>query len=285
MDEMQLLRELGNETPAPPTEDLAAARASLLAGIAGERPAPPKPRPLRRLAWAGGVAVGLAAAAAAVVALSPAARIAPEPPKHVLLVAAEVVREQPELRPRADQFVYSRHQRADGWYYEQWSSVDGVHDGRFDMNGQVGTAAGCRDGKRALPADEGGGTRDCLPFRTYYPDLPTNPDAVLTYLREDHRGEGNGGHEMNIEAMNLIESVLTPAARSALYEALSKIPELSVRTGTRDPAGRPAVTVSWSAGGMPLEFYLDPATYEYRGRDGSGALVAHGIVDKVGQKP
>ncbi len=285
MDEMQMLRDLGNGTPAPPAADLAAARTRLLEGIAEERPAPPKTRPLRRLASAGGVAVGLAAAAAAVVALSPAAQVAPEQPKHMLLVAAEVVREQPELRPREDQFVYSRHQRADGWYYEQWSSVDGEHDGRFDMNGEVGTAAGCRDGKRALPADEGGGARDCIPFRTYYPDLPTDPDAVLAYLRADHRGEGSGSHATNMEAMDLIESVLTPASRSALYQALAKIPELSVRTGTRDPAGRPAVTVSWSAGGIPLEFYLDPATYEYRGRDGSGALVAHGIVDKVGQKP
>ncbi|WP_181777572.1 CU044_5270 family protein, partial [Amycolatopsis pittospori] len=206
-------------------------------------------------------------------------------PRHVLLVAAEVVREQPELRPREDQFVYSKHQRADGWYYENWSSVDGTHDGGSDMNGHKGTSPGCRNGKRALPADEGGGSRPCIPFRAYYPDLPTDPDAVLAYLREDRRGEGTGVHALNMEAMDLIESVLTPAARSALYQALAKIPELTVRTGTQDPAGRPAVTVSWSAGGVPLEFYLDPKTYEFRGRDGSGALVAHGIVDKVGQKP
>ncbi|WP_410654017.1 CU044_5270 family protein [Amycolatopsis sp. lyj-112] len=293
MDEMQLLRDLGNETPAPAAADLTGARAKLLAGIAEDQPAPPAARPpatrpLRRLAWTGGVAVGLAAAAAviAVVALSPAAPIAPAPPpRHVLLVAAEVVRAQPELRPREDQFVYSKQQRPDGWYYEQWASVDGTHDGRYSMNGQEGTSPGCRGGKRAIPADEGGGAKNCIPFRVYYPDLPTKPDAVLAYLREDTRGEGTGAHSVNVEAMNLIESVLAPAARAALYETLAKIPELTVRTGTQDPSGRPAVTVSWTVGDLPLEFYLDPKTYEFLGREGSGSLVAHGIVDKVGQKP
>lgn len=94
--------------------------------------------------------------------------------------------------------------------------MDGTHDGRYNMNGHEDTLPGCRGGERAIPADEGGGAENRVPFRVYYPDLPTNPDAVLVYLREDTRGEGTGAY-----------------------------------SGTQDPSGRPAVTVSWTVGQKP----------------------------------
>ncbi len=107
MDDLRLMRELGDETPLPALAELAPAREKLTAGMT---PVRLRRRRTRFLA-VGGTTVGLAAAVAAVITPAPVDVVGGPVPVaqagEVLGRAATAARLQPDLRPRPDQFVYT----------------------------------------------------------------------------------------------------------------------------------------------------------------------------------
>lgn len=306
MDELRLLRELGDETPLPDEASLAPARAAFLAGLAGRR------RPRRRFALVGASAIGLAAAVAAAVTLLPTSPPAPTAPGgqaqststgaaapvtdavRLLNFAAEAARAEPAVNPRPDQFVYTRSSvdSNGGAPLEIWLSVDGTRDGVLHDRGEQIPVPGCRDGKavvvkgnQVLP----GLTDDCEPQPAYRSDLPTDVDGMLAYLDANAKPGNVDSYGKNLLSL-MNEPMVPPAARAALYEAATRVPGLSVVPDARDAAGRPGLGITWPprAGSAPdvkpVVIVFDPTTYELLGTT-SYAIVARAVVDQPGQRP
>jgi hypothetical protein len=289
MDEMQLLHDFAGPAGLPSAGDLARKRAELLAASA-------RPRH-RRALWGGITAAGLAAAAAAVVVLAPAGEVArpgPVPPGtdpvRILYTAAAKARALPDVTPRPDQFVYTKTRLADGRENEVWASVDGTHDGLEFLYGHETEVAGCRDGKRVQMESNGRTvTKRCVPHPAAPANLPTDADAMLTYLHKSTYGEGDTLHDLGNEVVALAEGSLRPAVRAALYEAVAKVPGLVARTDAKDATGRTVLGITWNSTtergiGNQDEFLFDPVTFAYLG-SGMGAVVGQGIVDAVRQRP
>jgi len=173
MDEMQLLRELGDATPLVSATDLAPARARLTAAT--------RPHPRRR-AVDGVRRFGRRGSLRLFSVWSPWFRPVladlrrpvpirfsswPRPPRST-----------PRLwTPRADQFVYLKAKEPDGTIREDWLSVDGTHDSIVYNNIPV---PGCRDGKQQIVPDGKpipGVTEPCEPNPAYRPDLPPTRTA------------------------------------------------------------------------------------------------------------
>lgn len=302
MDEMQLLREFAQPSELPGRDDLAQARAKLVAATistAETAPAHPHRKPML---WGGFTAVTVAAAVTAAVALAPVDIVPPSPlsppqnqvetdPVRILLAAAEVARAKPEVEPRPDQFVYRKTRMKDGREIETWASADGIHDGLMIMFGRESELAGCRNGLRTY--HENGkkvGADRCTPFPASMPDLPTNADDMLAYLHKSTHGEGDNLNDLGTEFIYLSDGYLRPAARAALYEAAAKIPGLVVRHDAKDANGRSVIGITWDGTtaqglGNSDEFLFDPETFAYLGSAQWGPTVSRGVVDKVRQLP
>ncbi|XVS62682.1 CU044_5270 family protein [Actinosynnema sp. CA-299493] len=316
MDELRLLREMGDETPLPDEAALAPARAALLAGIAERGPVR---RRRSRHALVGASAIGLAAAVAATVALLPAGQPAPggqaltpatttapaaaastavevEPvtdPVRLLAFAARAARADPVAPPRPDQFVYTRGETGGEPAREIWRSVDGTHDGALTRNdGSTLRLPGCVDGQRDVFKDPAVvlGTEPCEPRPAYRSDLPTEVDGMLAYLDANAGGEPGSVNARGKDVLSLInESLLPPLTRAALYEAAARVPGLSVVQDARDAAGRPGVGITWpvppgSPRAEPVVIVFDARTYELLGTN-FHAITAQAVVDQVGQRP
>jgi hypothetical protein len=302
MDEMQLLKELGDRTPLAASDDLAPARELFLAKAKGKS--------RRRFAIYGGAVVGMAAAIFAVFALIPPAEQAPGPtlaeqapgpapagnspdpapatngdPVQVLRMAATSALAAPDIKPRPDQFVYNKTQFADGTVREDWYSVDGTHDGLFKMQtGEEMVVPGCRNGKRAmykgpqlLPGKE-----DCEPAPAYRPDLPADAAGMIAYLQKNNSSLNSTGKDISY----LLSSIyMRPQSRAALFEAATKIEGLTATPGVTDAAGRPGIQIGWKKDGYSGDFIVDAKTYAYLGYRKNSAQMVLTIVDKVGQRP
>ena len=306
MDEMQLLREFAKPSELPERDDLAQARAKLVAAtISTAKTAPAHPH-RKRMLWGGLTAVGVAAAITAAVALAPVDNgVLPGPvPRagaaeavRVLNAAAAAVLKMPDTPPRPDQFVYIKSQGPDSYQYEGWFSVDGAHDGlvrRADPGSAPDeiVSSGCRDGKRVITNSNGGRSNGklekCVPEPAYDPDLPTNADGMLASIATQYSEEGGVTNVNGIakDAMSLLSMrYLRPDQRSALFGAMAKVPGITFTENVRDAAGRTGVGISWTApGGGTSAFVFDPETYAYLGSEQEAQMV-YAIVDKVRQLP
>lgn len=310
MDELQLVRELGDETPFPDQAALAPARDALMAGIAGRGPVRLRKR-RSRYALVGTAAIGLAAAVAATIVLMPAdqpvtggnAATAPSAdssaevtdPVRLLARAARTARDDTSAPPRADQFVYARSAGEGGPEREIWQSVDGTHDGLLHhADGSKTPLPGCRDGQAAVvkgPEVLPGVTEPCEPRPAYRSDLPTDVDGMLAYLDANASGEPGSVNARGKDVLGLInESLLPPLSRAALYDAAARVPGLSVVPDARDAAGRPGVGITWpvpagsKAEAKPVVIVFDEDTYELLGTN-FHAITALAVVDQAGQRP
>jgi hypothetical protein len=188
--------------------------------------------------------------------------------------------------PRPDQFVYIKTKFADGSVREDWTSVDGTHDGLFKMQtGEDIPVPGCRNGKRTVykgPDLLPGVTEDCEPHPAYRPDLPTDAAAMVAYLQKDSKSLNSTGKDIGY----LLSSIyMRPQSRAALFEAATKIEGLTATPGVTDAAGRPGIQIGWDKGGYFGDFIVDAKTYAYLGYRKNSAQIALTIVDKVGQRP
>ncbi|RKT84073.1 hypothetical protein SAMN05421805_11952 [Saccharopolyspora antimicrobica] len=298
VDEMKLIKEFGDSTPLPDRRQLLPARNRLVVAAAAERAgsAPAKRSWGRRWAWPTGMTVGLAAAISGVLALAPAGEVGGGAPvasaeaAQVLHSAADAALKAPFTPPRPDQFVYMRAENVYGTH-ESWSSVDGTHDGRYAQYGEEpGTHPGCRDGKAAVykgPEPIPGEFESCTPDPRYIPDLPTDADAMLAYLKEPgHTRDPNSAYHMGEAVRHLISrQYMRPESRAALFEAAAKIPGITVVRDVADPSGRPGIGISFpSSDGTPHMLIFDRDSYAFLGTEFE-ARMEYAIVDEVGQLP
>ncbi|MEU4769149.1 CU044_5270 family protein [Actinosynnema sp. NPDC023794] len=309
MDELRVLREMGDETPLPDEAALAPARAALLAGIAERGPVRLRKR-RSRYALVGASAIGLAAAVAATITLLPAGQPAPggqalttsaspvvEPvtdPVRLLAFAARAARADPSAPPRPDQFVYTRSEAGEGPAREIWLSVDGVHDGLLKHpDGTTSRFPGCVDGQREVFKDPAVvlGWEPCEPRPAYRSDLPTDVDGMLAHLDANAGGEPGSVNSRGKDVLSLVnESLLPPLSRAALYEAAARVPGLAVVPDARDAAGRPGVGITWpvppgsSPEAEPVVIVFDAETYELLGTN-FHAITEQAVVDQAGQRP
>lgn len=304
MDDLTLLREARPEHPLRHPDELADARRPLLAAMV----AAPSRRPGRRsgwlrFRWAGLAVTGLAAAAVAgtfllVPGTGPAPHQGPGGTAPRLVSAAQVLHSAaraaltvPTAAPRADQYVYTKTGvRGTDGTRESWLSADGTHDGLIvqPQGTQVERIPlpGCRDGRTAVVKGDTilpGRTDPCTPTPAYRADLPTDPGAMLAYLERHESGKGTT-NALGKDVLSLIdEAYLSPAQRSALFQAASGIDGLSVVRDATDGAGRHGVGVAWTYAGVRAVIVFDGTTYALLGTD-STAILASSVVDRVGQR-
>ncbi|ONI89170.1 hypothetical protein ALI22I_16835 [Saccharothrix sp. ALI-22-I] len=314
MDDLQLVRELGDETPLPDQAALAPARAVFLAGIAERGPVRLRKR-RSRYTLVGASVVGLAAAVAATITLLPSGR----PPSggqavatstssqasspaevtpvldavRLLGYAAETARTDPSAPPRPDQFVYTRSKLGDGAEREIWLSVDGTRDGLLrDPGGDI-PLPGCENGQRDVFKVPGQvlGTELCEPRPAYRSDLPTDVDGMLAYLDANASGAPGSVNARGKDVLALVQEAYLPQqTRAALYEAAARVPGLSVVQDAKDGAGRPGIGITWptpagsSPDAKPVVIVFDATTFELLGTN-FDATVEQAVVDQAGQRP
>jgi hypothetical protein len=289
MDEITLVRELGGETPLPSPDRLAAARARVLTEVA--------PRPVRRRRWA--VLVGAAAAVTVGLVLASQTRTVTPAPEMVPVAAAfmnevaTTAARGDDVIPRGDQYVYTKSATAEGGWTEFWNSVDGRHDSVWrQSDGQESTAPGCVDGKRLDVGNAGRKVESaCEPYPHYWPDLPTDAEALIAWVEKRNPGE-NGGVNVNGVGKDLWQLTdgnwLRPAQRAALYRAVGTIDGISLVPNSKDGTGRLGTGVAWAhpAGSEPQVMWVfDAKTHAFLGGTDYSVVTPPAIVDKVGQRP
>jgi hypothetical protein len=215
---------------------------------------------------------------------------------------ATVVAAQSVPTPRPHQWVYTKEleRLSDGggkpFTHERWVRVDGKKDVNADNNDlraarvsdvsrewrrQLVSAMWprCPPGKR----DQLARVRPAVGLGRFFPNpsaVPTDPDGLLAavyQLVEDPDCSPIRGDNVQDRAFTLIDvllqTVLPAEVRAALYQALAKIPEVTVVKGAPDAAGRRGVGFTRAASiespgssdWLRLEVILDNDTYRYLG--------------------
>jgi hypothetical protein len=205
-----------------------------------------------------------------------------------------------EPTPGPHQWVYTKELRVEyggrkPWTMEHWIRVDGkktasainndLREARVsDMSRQQQLASvlwsRCPAGKREQLVR----IRPAVGLGRFFPNpaaVPTDPDGLLAavyQLVEDPECApilvGDTVQDrafMLIDAM--LETLLPAEVRAALYQALAKIPGVTVVQGATDAAGRRGVALARAAAiegpgssdWLRLEIILDPDTYRYLG--------------------
>ncbi|MEO3742224.1 CU044_5270 family protein [Plantactinospora sp. B5E13] len=302
MDDLRLLRELGQEIPPTTPERLASARNRLVTEMTKTSPGLTTIRRSTRRNWrlvfSGLAAAGVAAAVTSVLVLAPD-QVGGEVPAaradatQVLHNAAAAALRLPDATPRADQFIYRRIQDGPSTY-ESWLSVDGTRDGLVkEVTGGESTQTlvpGCRDGQaavvkggQALP----GRTEPCTPEPAYRPDLPTEAAAMGAYLAKHRSGEPGSVNSAGKDVYYLAGGYLRPESRAALYQAAAAVPGLRAVENVTDGAGRPGIGIAWPSitanGPTDQVLVFDAETYTLLGTSGYSAVLALAVVDEVGR--
>lgn len=327
MDEMQMVKDLRKSTPAITAEAEDLARARLLAALSGPaasrtgRQARLK-APTRKIAWRMAVAGALAAAVAIgfTVAQDTGGRTEPVADAAVVEVldhATTTAAARPFTAPRADQWVY-QHERVVPF-------PNGTTSQRFPaMDFYRWTRASGTLIYEASPGKPNNPVKVSIPAGLFPPQdyatlstLPTKPSALLAWL-SSHRPAGN----TTTDFQNLTEilfagaGALPPKVEAALFQAMKRLPGVTIRRGLKDLQGHNAIGVvgreDARVGNTPLNamILLDPETYSYLGTesifsadevhttkegltqtikagtvDNASVTLQTGIVDEVGQKP
>ncbi|MEU7947240.1 CU044_5270 family protein [Micromonospora taraxaci] len=275
-----------------------------------------------RLAGAFGLAVTLTAGGLVVQTTRVGDRTPPTASaSEIFRLAADAARQQPELTARPDQYVFTEtvttfRELPDSGPYtnarvQRWESAGGVaHTQR--RHRLESEPNGWSDLEVLRLDDPGDPTKelDVFPPPAYHGDLPSDPDELFRYLRDNpvdlHLPEGADeeavyGDENMVytTARSMLDGYVPPRALAALYELLAREPGAVVLSGgVVDAAGRPAVAirVPGSIGGH-TDILFDRDTHVYVGRRmsvvrngkeslyGAGAVIRLAIVDRPGQQP
>ncbi|GIH12981.1 hypothetical protein Raf01_11530 [Rugosimonospora africana] len=286
---------------------------------------------LPSMGWRLGVAGGLAAVVTAGVLVTQVVPFGGHAPASrasaadILHDAASLAQHGPMLTVRGDQFVYadsiatatqlSQGQGGDSSQVttsnerRAWLSVDGTGDGlirqhpRSDAGGwQEIPLPGCRGGVEKQTKGEQTVSQPCKPIPNYRGDLPTDADGMRALLYRNAGGTKNPrDQEAFTAAGDLIrEAYLSPASLAAVFNAVAKIPGVTVVGNVTDEAGRGGVAVALTeVQGQRQELIFDRGTHAFlgerlvqvRNEDGlkagqvleSTAVLKVTIVDRVGQ--
>lgn len=269
--------------PAPPSHDTrSVARAVLL-----QESTAAVPRRARRfrLPRAGGRVLAVGALAVAITAVAfvvgnpegdaprpivPGLALPAANAQVLLHKAADAARDRTFTAPRPDQWIYmeTRIQGVDN------AAPGEVQTPETPLKTTVDRAWTRADGK-VLVTIEGGKlvrspTGGGMPPTNYatVAALPTDPDALLAWM---YGHMGDPGEKRDVTAYRLLGSLLNnnlvpPAQEAAVYQAMAKIPGVTVNPDAVDVAGRPALAVgSVEDGWVGHEILLDRTTYTYLG--------------------
>jgi hypothetical protein len=243
----------------------------------------------------------------------------PDAPQNAiaLLERVSLVAGQRPEQVRRDQFIYEKRQFSTPvptevnpkgeivGVSESWDSVDGSKPGWTVMPDKRGQQSSGPTPAEADPSLEGNTTY------TYLTTLPTDPSALLAEVRAAvaaRPGPKPGDRvDADQEAFEVIGGVLNntmlpPRLGAALYQAVAKIPGVTMITEVTDLAGRPGIAVQRvsAQNGNTSTWIFDRKTYEFLGAnvsqltrysDGdrlaksSFAILTRAVVDEVRQTP
>lgn len=267
-------------------------------------------RPVRNRRWAlAAVPLTIAAITAGVFVLQsgPNAEQAAAAEQLGRISAAAAAKPEPQVRP--DQYAYIKSVGAD-------STADGDTGGPFVL-GPVQEREIWFAQRQVAPGTPYGAIRedadpmfdlirhyDQTPTYEELKKLPTDPDALLAWARENSGSGGSKDRRTFDKLGDLIqESLLPPNLAAAVYQAAAKIPGVELGGQAQDAAGRTGLVVSYldEDAGLRKQWIFDPQTLEYLGKrtvlagssrmGADGALVEtkavleRGVVDGVGQVP
>lgn len=148
----------------------------------------------------------------------------------------------------------------------------------------------------------------CSEEAGYLPDMPTNPQQLLTYICKTGIGPGPAGEDTSSLTNDMGRGIddltsatyLLPAQQAALFEVMADFNGFTIVRNAPDAIGRIGVAIRWSFMGAPAEIILNPVTYAYMGdrtwpepgfkgpglgRYDGAALVKTASVNKAGQLP
>ena len=288
MDDLKILRALGDPDPVTDPAGEARARIALLTRAQAAPVRVVRRTPWRRFGWR--IAVSAAAAAVAVGALAvvenagpvtPDGQVGPVAPglpaaepanaAEALGYAAEAAAKRPFTMPRPDQWFYLEMRVTSGrgpgglvtgGPYETetmrfWRRVDGTRTASY------------RDGKVVTTP-----IREATSGRTYaeVAGLRADPEAVLAWVRKEFGGVGGGTRDgedqiafVSINAV-LRDYVLPPAVEAACFQALGRLSGVTLVPDAVNVDGRPALAVAREhEGWLRDEILLDPRTYRLIG--------------------
>jgi hypothetical protein len=278
MDDLKILHDDWDAPTAPSAAAFTEARAALLARAAGRAPEPQRSR--RRFRFprvgVGLVAAGaLAAVAVAGVAVQTSGgpdkdgrprSALPGPPVGSVALAANML----DRASAAAEHRRFTPLRAHEWIYTKVSVTTGTGPGGAVTGGPYTTkveeswwradgrqSAGIANGKLFV------GPVGARPQREFsYDPLPTDPDALLRKV-----GARTGRYEMAYTTLVdiLASTVQPPKEEAAIFQAIKRIPRVTLIKGRADAAGRPAIALGLETGYDHDEVLLDPKTYAYLG--------------------
>jgi hypothetical protein len=274
MDDLKTLRDGWDEPEAPSHTARMQARAALLARTASPLDSVRSRRRFRlppmgvRL-----VAVGaLAAIAAAVVVVQTSGgtgkdgRPRSELPVGSVALAANVLdrasaaaETRRYLPPRAHEWIYTKGSLTTGA-----TPAGGVTGGPYRTS--VEETWERADGKQSAGVKNGRlfvGPVRTSPSQVFsFDPLPTDPDALLRKV-----GGRAGLYQLAYERLIdiLADTVHPPKEEAAIFQAIKKIPNVTLIKGKADADGRPAIALGLEDDYLHEEVLLDPKTYTYLG--------------------
>ena len=299
MNEMNALAELGEQLDPPTALPPADVRRRVMTATTQRRqfawPRLAATTPRRRFTWPRlAVAGALAAVVTGAVLAGQVIGVGDRPPvssaqaAEVLRGAADHAKRGPVVPVRGDQFIFVESiattvsldlSGANAPEFEArkrriWLSVDGVHDGLVSSQPRDGSGdwseheiTGCRDGVMKVTKGPKTGEVACQPSPGYRADLPTDPGAMLAYLRAQGGSKNGPDQDAFTAAGDLIrEAYLQPAVLAAVFEAVGRIPGVTVAGTVTDEAGRSGLAITRDeVQGSRVELIFDPKTYAYLG--------------------
>jgi hypothetical protein len=329
MDEMTLLKDLGQElvdagAPLKPQTRQRALAGPAARGVRfGRTAGAPRRRPVRRLAIPLGAAamvggfgfIALTQAHDAQPSITPmvaAPAVRSLSAEQILLAAAVTARAGDDSVPPARSFVYTRSKElyaqapANGTR-ESWYSVDGSRSGAVTPTGSttLETFPGCVRGRPRME-DGLGGWMPCKPDPAYRADFPTTRSGARKMLyHNDFIGTDHHDDYSAFEKAGelLMERMLPPASRAAVFEALATISGTEVVTDAVTATGKHGVAVTYLDAERKErnELIFDPTTHTLIGRRSIGVgtvgkqqqdvvnysagVIESGIVSRVGLRP
>jgi hypothetical protein len=278
MDDLKILRDGWDEPEAPSRTAHTQARAALLARTAD--PALPSGRSHRRFRLprmgVGLVAVGaLAAIAAAVVVVQtsggtdkdgrPRSRV-PVPLVGSAVLAANVL-DQASAAAETRRYIPAR---AHEWIYTKMSLTTGATPAGVVSAGPYRTSVDetweRADGRQSAGVDNGRlfvGPVRTNPSQVFsFDPLPTDPDTLLRKVG-GRAGLYQPAYERLIDI--LAGTVHPPKEEAAIFQAIKRIPNVTLIKGRVDADGRPAVALGLEEDYLHEEVLLNPKTYAYLG--------------------
>ncbi|MFC0599769.1 CU044_5270 family protein [Streptomyces palmae] len=305
MDELQAVREMRPSAPEPDAARLAPGRRSLLAAAAGAdaRSRSGAPRWLTGWGKPWRLAIPVAVAASVVagaLVVAPGDKGSPQKQQvqtvtvaQVMERAAESVRHHKVIRPRPDQWIYSKMVLPEPIDVESetWERFDGKKYAERDEHGKIVISDEELPpgdmGDEDLPSDDMAGTepqgsQSSEELLDNIAKLPTDPRKLLEQIRSDTSFDsefdtdfldqtGRKNREFRrISNILLTGSVLPPELNATLYRALALIPGVEVlEQRVDDAAGRSSLairSIERVNGKNTADYlFLDPKTYAFRG--------------------